>query len=468
MQTSILKMEVRHKQKHVATFLRYANEEALVIGQSKKAQLRLVISEVSPVHAVVHNDWQTWCLRDLGSSSGTWVNKKAITEYELQPGNQIRIGQHDIYITTYERDPSLFATDKRGTERGITYHQIILKKKEKLYNTHLLKAEEKFVWKGKDFPAPSANEVLSQEIDGYTIEQRIVRSEVHLLKSNQKSDGLGRETLIATGSVGVLFLVFLVFSIFSFTKPGMDIKVPEAKTAAKFIPLKMEKSNFVPTAADAAPPAGESKAAAQGSAAKMIASSFSAVMGRVTSRLSKASINLQRSGAVGTTATNSSANMGIQGTSQEGVSGLAQKIGAARGAGTGVQVMGGNGVAGIGQVKQGTVGSGQVAASDEESEVMGGLDKEVIAKIIRSYLGQIRYCYERQLSATPDLYGKLLVQFSIGQAGTVNTQSILSSSLQNKNVEGCVLRQVAAWKFPQPKGGTIVKVSYPFLFTSTK
>jgi outer membrane biosynthesis protein TonB len=95
------------------------------------------------------------------------------------------------------------------------------------------------------------------------------------------------------------------------------------------------------------------------------------------------------------------------------------------------------------------------------------LDKEVIARVIRSNLGQIRYCYERQLSANPDIYGKVKVVFTIGSGGGVTTQKIGNTTLKNAMVEGCMLRRIAGWKFPIPEGGTSVLVSYPFLFKST-
>jgi TonB family protein len=123
---------------------------------------------------------------------------------------------------------------------------------------------------------------------------------------------------------------------------------------------------------------------------------------------------------------------------------------------------------GAGSLARGTVGTADVGIIDEESEVEGGLDKEVIARVIQGQLGQIRYCYERQLSANPDLYGKVLVKFTIGAQGSVVAQTIGTSSLNNAMVEGCILRRVAGWQFPQPKGGTNVLVTYPFLFKSTR
>src|SRR5690606_29254801 len=107
------------------------------------------------------------------------------------------------------------------------------------------------------------------------------------------------------------------------------------------------------------------------------------------------------------------------------------------------------------------VGNSSVGIIEEETEIQGGLDREVIARVIQSQLGQIRYCYERQLSARPDMYGKVLVRFTIGADGSVVTQNIGTSTLNNAMVEGCMLRRVAAWRFPQPQGGTSVLVTYP-------
>ncbi|MEQ1877425.1 MAG: AgmX/PglI C-terminal domain-containing protein, partial [Bdellovibrionia bacterium] len=137
-----------------------------------------------------------------------------------------------------------------------------------------------------------------------------------------------------------------------------------------------------------------------------------------------------------------------------------------------IKGVGTNGVAGGGQYKEGsqlnggTTGNAEVGVVEEETLVDGGLDREVIAAIIRDNLGQIRYCYERQLSAQPDMYGKVQVKFVIGAAGDVTSQQIGSTTLKNAMVEGCILRRVARWKFPNPKGGTSVIVTYPFLFKS--
>ena len=128
---------------------------------------------------------------------------------------------------------------------------------------------------------------------------------------------------------------------------------------------------------------------------------------------------------------------------------------------------GGRSTAGMGGLVAGKTGQGGVGLIEEESEVTGGLDREIIAQYIKSQLGQILYCYERQLSANPELFGKVAVRFTIGPSGKVEHQLINDTTLKNTTVEGCILNRVAAWKFPAPSGGTRVMVTYPFLFKST-
>ncbi|WP_413581132.1 AgmX/PglI C-terminal domain-containing protein [Bdellovibrio sp. HCB288] len=144
----------------------------------------------------------------------------------------------------------------------------------------------------------------------------------------------------------------------------------------------------------------------------------------------------------------------------------------AAGNGAGVMIStngkgGGKSASGMGGLAQGGTGNAGVGLIEEESEITGGLDREVIAQYIKSKLGQILYCYERQLSANPDLFGKVAVKFTIGGTGQVEQQLIGDTTLKNSTVEGCILNRVAAWKFPAPQGGTRVLVTYPFLFKST-
>lgn len=128
---------------------------------------------------------------------------------------------------------------------------------------------------------------------------------------------------------------------------------------------------------------------------------------------------------------------------------------------------GGKNVSNFAALSGGKVGKGGVGLIEDESEVVGGLDREEIANYIRTQLGQILYCYERQLSANKELFGKVSVKFTISGSGKVETQTVSDTTLKNTTVEGCMLNKIASWKFPAPRGGTKVIVTYPFLFKST-
>lgn len=121
----------------------------------------------------------------------------------------------------------------------------------------------------------------------------------------------------------------------------------------------------------------------------------------------------------------------------------------------------------LGSLKQGSTGQADIRLIEDEIEVAGGLDRDVIAQYIKSQLGYILYCYERQLSAKPSLQGKVSVKFTISGDGHVTTQRIGDSTMADSSVESCMLGKISKWKFPAPKGGTQVNVTYPFLFKST-
>ncbi len=98
-----------------------------------------------------------------------------------------------------------------------------------------------------------------------------------------------------------------------------------------------------------------------------------------------------------------------------------------------------------------------------ETLVEGGLDRNEIAAVIERHLGEIRYCYEQGLQQSPKLAGRVSMKFFIGAEGYVTSANISNSSLRSKQVEGCITNRLKSWKFPNPRGGVVVKVNYPFV-----
>ncbi len=101
-----------------------------------------------------------------------------------------------------------------------------------------------------------------------------------------------------------------------------------------------------------------------------------------------------------------------------------------------------------------------------EAVVQGGLSKEVIRRIVRQHLNEVKFCYEQQLNARPDLEGRVKVMFVISPTGSVQSALVTETEIHNSVVEQCVARAVRRWVFPAPEGGGIVSVNYPFVLTA--
>lgn len=99
-------------------------------------------------------------------------------------------------------------------------------------------------------------------------------------------------------------------------------------------------------------------------------------------------------------------------------------------------------------------------------EIRGSLDKEIIARVVRQHRNEIRYCYEKELQKNPKLSGQVKVKFTISGTGRVISAIVNGSTVKNASVENCVADKIRRWVFPEPKGGGIVIVNYPFNFSS--
>jgi TonB family protein len=100
-----------------------------------------------------------------------------------------------------------------------------------------------------------------------------------------------------------------------------------------------------------------------------------------------------------------------------------------------------------------------------QANVRGSLDKEIIRRIIRRHINEVKYCYEQELTKKPDLGGRIMVQFTIAASGQVIASVLQNSTMGNARVENCTVQAVKRWEFPKPLGGGIVIVSYPFVLT---
>jgi TonB family protein len=162
--------------------------------------------------------------------------------------------------------------------------------------------------------------------------------------------------------------------------------------------------------------------------------------------------------------------------------GLGQKGTGARGGGTGDPTLPGSGL-GTGPLGRIPGGPGrgtgpsrgdQLAALPGRSKlivpdvilthptVKGALDKEIIRRVVRTHLNEVRFCYEQSLVRRPSLSGRVVVQFSIAPTGRVLASALQSSSIADPALNSCIVDATRRWSYPAPEGGGLAIVSYPF------
>ena len=103
---------------------------------------------------------------------------------------------------------------------------------------------------------------------------------------------------------------------------------------------------------------------------------------------------------------------------------------------------------------------------DEGATILGQLDRDLIRRVIREHRREIRSCYESQLRTDPTLEGRVVVRFTISADGSVASASIAESDVASDAVGECMANRVERWRFPETENGGLVRVSYPFVFTS--
>jgi hypothetical protein len=79
-------------------------------------------------------------------------------------------------------------------------------------------------------------------------------------------------------------------------------------------------------------------------------------------------------------------------------------------------------------------------------------------------MGAVRACYESEAQRNPSLKGGVVLSWQILPDGSVSAPAMVSSTLGNARVEGCLLRQLRGWHFPASESQSIVP-SFPFGFS---
>ena len=243
--------------------------------------------------------------------------------------------------------------------------------------------------------------------------------------------------------------------------PADDVRFADRRHAERLGPRRSPAALRPPPARPVAPPTQPSEPAPQASAAPLA---------NPAPRLAKARV----SGPVGARGSMWGAPIGESyGAGGLGLSGIGQG-GGGRGEAIGLGAVGtvGHGAGagqgqGFGRAHGRTGGSHRAAAPrirQGATQVSGRLPPEVIQRIIRQNFGRMRRCYEEGLRVSPNLSGRVMVRFVIGQDGSVRAATSAGGDMADRRVAECVVRSFNEIKFPAPEGG-VVTVVYPILFS---
>ena len=102
--------------------------------------------------------------------------------------------------------------------------------------------------------------------------------------------------------------------------------------------------------------------------------------------------------------------------------------------------------------------------SDVDEEGSGDFDQQAVVRMIQTRRSAIQACYERELRATPTLAGRVAVQMTIQESGSVSGVHVTDNSTGNDNVGSCVVRVIQGFRFnPGPSGGSVT-YTFPFVF----
>ncbi len=101
---------------------------------------------------------------------------------------------------------------------------------------------------------------------------------------------------------------------------------------------------------------------------------------------------------------------------------------------------------------EGKVGTGAVSMIDGEG------DGDGIQKVVRKYIGQVKYCYEGRLKENPSLSGRVEVQIVVSR-GRVQSVDLIGNTTGDPALGTCISGKIRGWRFPAETDADFI---YPF------
>ncbi len=91
------------------------------------------------------------------------------------------------------------------------------------------------------------------------------------------------------------------------------------------------------------------------------------------------------------------------------------------------------------------------------------MDRKQVQLIVQTHTNEIEQCYAKTLRSRPNTEGTLEISWDIFEAGEVTNIKVVKPL--EPNLDKCIVKSLAKWRFPPPPNKIVSRVSYPFEFT---
>lgn len=100
--------------------------------------------------------------------------------------------------------------------------------------------------------------------------------------------------------------------------------------------------------------------------------------------------------------------------------------------------------------------------------ILGALDEMSVTHTVRRQMAGIDQVFDRERAAHPDLKGYVVMKITVDKYGEVQSAELKEDDWNHTGAGAKVTRAVESWvptmTFPNPKGGGIAIITYPFFF----
>lgn len=98
----------------------------VLIGRKTDANIALSDPHVSRIHAKIVGDEEGYCLLDLGSTQGTYVNGQRVQRHLLQHGDRVALGKGWVELFYFTRDTETTRPSSRAREKSLADLSLVL------------------------------------------------------------------------------------------------------------------------------------------------------------------------------------------------------------------------------------------------------------------------------------------------------------------------------------------------------